>query len=137
MKTVQLWEIMKDGKNGDIFEVDQCSIPSYIGQQVKVQFKREGSQSFKSLVKADAKGDSEDTLFTIYGCLGTAKYRRVEQFDEVTFIQAMEKLDNHRMLYVKHGSNYVQFTKYTDFRGLGIDDISDLMNKTFYVKGGF
>lgn len=134
-KLYELWEIYKDGKNGEIYEVVSCSVRDYIGHQVKVSAKTEGFESFKCLVKPDRYSDNaESSLVTLYGCLGTAKFKKVEHYEEITLADAVERLKDYRTVYYKFGTQYEELSRYTKFVDLFIDDFADLMNTKFYVK---
>ena len=133
-KLYELWEIYKDGKNGEVYEVAQCVVPSYIGEKVKV-FTSEGN--YKALVEADADVDYADSksLVTMYGCLGTAKYRKVEAYKPITLSEAIYKLENYRTVYVSDDAGEIKtLCKYTDLEDVGIYTIADLMDANFYVK---
>jgi hypothetical protein len=134
-KRYELWEIMKDGKNNEVFEVVSCNLSSYIGTQIKVQVKEELWESYKCLVKADADGDGEEALATLYGCLGTAKYKKVQQFTEIKLSEALQMLEDYRVVYISNAGEKVELSRYTSMESLYISDFSDLMNKKFYKKG--
>lgn len=134
-KTYELWEIMKDGKNGEIFEVVSCSLTSYKGHQLEVVTKKEHLGSFKCLVKPGATGDGESVLATLYGCLGTAKFKKVEHFEEIKYEEALKMLSEYRVIYSYQSGIYKELSRYTDLQDIYIEDFSDLMNKTFYKKG--
>lgn len=72
----------------------------------------------------------------MYGCLGTAKFKLVEEFTEITFKEALERLNNYRVVYYKWGAEYKELSRYTDFAEMFVKDLSDLMNTRFFVKGG-
>jgi hypothetical protein len=130
--TVELWEIFKDGKNGDIYEVVECIVEDFIGKKIKVS----ADANYKALVSADTPDWSEDAsnLVTLYGCLGTAKYKKVETYKEITFDDAIKRVKDFRAVYIKQGNNYGHFNKYTAFEDLGISDLADLFNAKFYIK---
>lgn len=137
MKTnnIQLWEILKDGKNGEVFEVVDCVLTQFIGTKVKVKETSDYRGHFKCLVEPDSKGEDEKNLITLYGCLGTAKFKQVQEFESISFEEAVERLHDYRAVYVLHAGEYQELSRYTDFVDLDIDDFSDLFCKPFFVKG--
>lgn len=131
-RAYELWEIYKDGKHGDIFEVIDCVIPSYEGMQVKVVTADGG---YKALVKPEADNpDDATTLITVYGCLGTAKYKKVDSFKKISFEDALNRINNFRTVYAFDGREYIQVSKYTDFEDIDVSDFADLLTKPFYIK---
>ncbi|MGG4390515.1 hypothetical protein ABEU97_20495 [Priestia megaterium] len=133
---MQLWEIFRDGKNGEIFEVVDCSVEGYLGMRVKVNAHSDITGDYKTIVQADADLESKDAskIVTIYGCLGTAEFKKVEYYREIAFEEMTKLIHSFRTVYVKQGEEYKQISKYTSFDDIDIDDLADLMNKTFYVK---
>lgn len=132
--TLELWQIFKDGKDGEIYEVVDCSVEGYIGLKIKV--KADGEN--KALVNADTPDWDADAgnLVTIYGCLGTAKYKLYQEYKEITLEEAIKRIRGFRTLYVFECGEYKEISKYTGFDFLEINDFADLLNKKFYVKEG-
>jgi hypothetical protein len=130
--TVELWQIFKDGKDGEVYEVVDCSVESYIGMKIKVK----ADKQHKALVKADTPSwdDDADNLVTLYGCLGTAKYKKYEQYKEITLEETIKRIKGFRTVYVIDCGEYKEISKYTDFGFLDIGDFADLLNKKFFVK---
>ena len=134
-KLYELWEIYKDGKNGEVYEVAQCLIPSYIGTQLEVKVGKLGKGSSKCLVSPEVEGDGEDALAKLYGCLGTAKYRKVEQYTHISIFQALSKLNNYRTVYIENDAGEkVALCKYTSLSDVDVYTMADLMDANFYVK---
>lgn len=139
MKTnnLELWEIMKDGSHGEVFEVTNCVLSQFMGHQIKVHEKEDMGASYRCLVNpnSEGKGDSDEVLSKLYGCLGTAKFKKVEQYEEISFTEALNTMNNFRKVYVIKEGEKVEITRYTDFSDLYLTDFADLMNKTYYKKG--
>ncbi|MEH7117242.1 hypothetical protein V7128_07445 [Neobacillus vireti] len=133
-ETFELWQIMKDGKDGEVYEVVDSKIFGFLGQQLKVQEK----DGFKCLVKADTSDEDMDAsnLVPLYGALGTAKYKKVElyTYKEISIHHAIRLMSEYRTVYIKRAGKFKELGRYTDFEDLGIADMSDLMATTFYVK---
>ena len=136
-KPVELWEIYKDGKDGDIFEITECTNDFYVGKKVRVIEDENFQGKYKALLKADTPEDMEhDTLVTIYGCLGTAKYSKVEKVRQIDLETVIARLKNCQPVWLnKVGEGEKQFSKYADFKDLDIYDFDDLMKAEFFVKG--
>jgi hypothetical protein len=133
---IELWEIMKDGKDGEIFEVTSCNLSSFVGHKIKVSVKEELWESYKCLVNPDVEGEGEEALAKLYGCLGTATFKKLQQFEEITLAEAIERLNDYRLVYYRSGSGHKELSRYTDFDDLYVDDFSDLLSKQFYKKSG-
>jgi len=133
---IELWEIMKDGKHGEIFEVSECILSSYIGQQLMVEEKTDYRGKYKALIEASKKGDSsEQALFKLYGCLGTAKFKKVQDYQEIDYAEALKMLGDYRVVYYLKDGNYMELSRYTDFSELDLVDFDDLFIRSFYKKG--
>ncbi|OEC78269.1 hypothetical protein [Bacillus halotolerans] len=137
-KKLKLWEIMKDGKNGEIFEITECALTSYIGTQVKVQETQDYRGKYKTLVKPEANDNPTDAsnIVTIFGCMGEATWKKVENviYTPIDFTKTVQLLGKRVTVYKKRGSDYVSVTRYTGFESIGIDDFSDLAGTQFYMK---
>lgn len=78
-KELKLWEIMKEGKNGEIYEITDCALTSYIGTKVKVQETQDYRGKYKTLVKPEANDNPTDAsnIVTIFGCMGKLHGKRL------------------------------------------------------------
>lgn len=80
-KLYELWELYKDGVHGEIYEVAECSVDGFVGNMLKIHKRTSGDKQFLSLVEIthpDDRAGDETMLITLYGCLGTAKYKKVD-----------------------------------------------------------
>lgn len=130
----ELWEIYKDGKNDEVYEVAQCVVPASIGKRVKV-FTAE--DDYKTLVEADTDIETASTanLVTMYGCLGTAKYRKVEQYKQVTLSEALVLVRNRKPVFaLDENGEYVSFFRNTAFSDIDMFYVYDLLHSKFFVK---
>ncbi|APT46601.1 hypothetical protein [Bacillus safensis] len=137
----ETWEILKNGKNGEVFEIVHCALPVHIGLQARVTEETDHRGSFKSLVKAEAKPDDKDSsnLIQMYGCIVTAQWRKVEMYSysSLSLHLALRMLAAGKTVYVKSkdsSSEYKAVNRYTDFEDIGVLDFDDLANKSFYKK---
>ncbi|MDS9997110.1 hypothetical protein [Bacillus atrophaeus] len=137
-KELKLWEIMKDGKNGEIYEITKCALTSYIGTQVKVQETQDYRGKYKTLVKPEASDNPTDAsnIVTIFGCMGEATWKKVENviYTPIDFTKTVQLLGKGFTVYKKRGSNYVSMSRFTSFEDVDIDDFSDLAGTQFYMK---
>ncbi|NRF01914.1 hypothetical protein [Bacillus subtilis] len=138
-KELKLWEIMKDGKQGEVYEITDCALVQYIGTQVKVEETQDYRGKYKTLVKPETKGCNSDAsnIVTIFGCMGTATWRQVltDPHKKISVHEAINRLNEGKTIYYKNGDNYQKVRRYTSFCSLGIDDFSDLiMRAQFYKK---
>lgn len=132
---IELWEIMKDGSNGEVFEATDCCLPQYIGTKVKVKAHTERGKLYRCLVNPDATDDSKESLAVLYGCLGTAKFRKVQEYEELTLMDAIKRMQELRLVFIRSNGEYKEFSRYDDFRLMQVDDMSDLLSTIFYKKG--
>lgn len=132
---IELWEIMKDGKNGEVFEVAECNVHGFNGTKIQVKETFEKGSRFKCLVNPNIKGEGAESLATLYGCLGTAKFRKVQEYEDITLIEAIERMQDYKLVYIRHMGEYKELTRYDDFSDFHVDGMSDLMVTTFYKKG--
>lgn len=132
-ENIQLWEIMRDGKHGEVFEVVSCPLDSFKGHKIKVHAKANGC---KCLVRPEAVTEGADELVTLYGCLGGANFKKVEEYITITLEDALNEVRNLHSIYIKNSLGvYTEITQYSAFRLLGIDDMSDLLRQQFYKVG--
>lgn len=138
-RAYELWEILKDGQHGEVYEVVSCSVPDYVGSQVKVITESNHTGEYKALVRPDVKGlrGTEEDLVTLYGCLVTAKYKKVLKYRAITVQEALSRLGNNESLYVLHEGEYVLVNKWQTFETLDFKYVYNLYNSTFYIKEEF
>lgn len=134
--SIQMWEILKDGKDGQVFEVVQCNLSDFVGRQVKVKEKTTYGKKAKCLVKPDSTGDSEANLVTLHGHLVTAKFKMISTFKEISLSHAVTLMEeNDEAVYISDGSAKRIWSKYDDFEDdLNIVDFDDLVSKKFYIR---
>ncbi|MED4819176.1 hypothetical protein [Bacillus atrophaeus] len=137
-KELKLWEIMKEGKNGEIYEITDCALTSYIGTQVKVQETQDYRGKYKTLVKPEANDNPTDAsnIVTIFGCMGEATWKKVEAvtYKPIDFMDAVNRLDQGFTVYRKKGKHFFSLSRYTSFEKARIEDFSDLIQTQFYKK---
>lgn len=137
----ETWEILKDGKHGEVYQVAECAVSDYKGLKAKVTEDRDSRGSFKSLVKADTPSSdkSSNNLIPMYGCIVTAKWEKVEQYSYALINNPHELvrlMQEGKTVYVKEPfrAEYKAVNPYTEFDSLGIADFDDLLSKPFYKK---
>ncbi|WP_407708495.1 hypothetical protein ACIU4M_00590 [Bacillus altitudinis] len=133
--TYELWEIYRDAENEDVFEIVECTIPQYKGRRIKVMT----NGLYKAIVKPEtdiSKTTTESDLVPLYGCYGTARFRKVEEYRKIHgFNNVYTKLNSRKSVFYMRDGEYKRFTRTTPFSDLGdVEDIFDLDEISFYEK---
>jgi len=133
--TYELWEIYRDADNGDVFEIVECTVPNYLGSKIKVMT----NGMYKAIVKPEtdiSKPSTESALVPLYGCYGTARFKKVEEYRKIYgFHNVITKLNSRSSVFYMRDGEYKRFTRTTSFSDLGdIEDIFDLDETSFYEK---
>lgn len=126
----ELWEIYKDGQDGEVFEVVNCIIPEKVGTQVKLL-------ASEGMYKALVHPDRFNKIVQMYGCLGTAKYKKVLSYKEISVFEAMRilmKPHSNRSVYILKGLSYERLTKSDRLEEFDIYSIQSLIGEKYYIK---
>lgn len=132
-------ELYAVGNHGDIFEVvkELEGVPGLLGKRVAIDVLPKGG---KVITPPECLGnDDYNKIIVPSGNWTGAKYRKVDQFINIPFYTAIEKLQKGHAVYFKTIEGYTQLSSRTHvdyIAGKHVLDFDDLINdiEWFYKK---